>query len=142
MLDIYIGNLPARASVEDVRGLVANLVGEYVLNSCSGTGIFARLKKKLLAQFKGRVVDDAPSFTLVEAMPGRFARYCHISCSSSDETKHIIRELSGAGLLGYALNVRPYFRRNLKNERRRASRRFRHWLGVERRVGERRLAAR
>lgn len=138
MLDIYIGNLPARASVEDVRGLVGSLVGEYVLKSCTGAGIFARLRQKLLAMLKGQQLNDAPSFTLVEAKPGRFARYCHVSCSSRDESKHIISQLSGAGLLGYALEVRPFYQRAPSNERRRSGWHFRPWLGVERRLAERR----
>ena len=140
MLDIYIGNLPRRASVEDVRGLVGSLVGEYILSSCTGAGLFARLWQKMRTKLKGQRPDDAPSFTLVEPKAGRFARYCHVSCSSRDESKHIISQLSGAGLLGNALEVRPFYQRDLSNERRRAGWRLRPWLGVERRLGERRLS--
>jgi hypothetical protein len=138
VLDIYIGNLPARASVEDVRGLVGGIIGTHILNSCNGAGIGARLRKKLLAWFNIRQPNDAPSFDLVEGRMGRFARYCRISCSSSTVTELILSQLSGAGLLGYELEVRPFYSRNPKNERRRAGWHFRQWLGVERRLAERR----
>jgi hypothetical protein len=140
VLDIYIGNLPARATVTDVRALVDGVVGEKLLGANSASGVGARLRKPL--SFLSRLLQSkqqaAPEFTLVEDKAGQFARYVRISGSSRLVAKHIITQLSGAGLHGHALHVRPFYPRILTNERRRAGWRFRRWLGAERRVAERR----
>jgi len=149
VLDVYVGNLSARISVADLRELFADVAEQ----SAFGKGV---RKGASLALFLSSIVARVPwaqtffasirkipqsdelSFTMVDDARGQFARYCRISGYSRDLATRLITLLAGAGLQGQVLEVRPFYSRNLNNDRRRAGWRFHRWLGVERRVGERR----
>lgn len=138
MLDIYVGNLAARASVDDVRELFNGVSKGQTI----GSRVRARLSGLLAHTFPERFhyspPDSGLTFTLVENMQGAYARYCRVSGGSRVVATTLISQLEGAGLHGRALEVRPFYPRTFTNDRRRAGWRFHRWLGVERRQNERR----
>ncbi|HEC18301.1 MAG TPA: RNA-binding protein [Gammaproteobacteria bacterium] len=129
MLDIYIGNLPDRARIDELRELLDEVVGPQPTGSIFG-GILPRVGKKRPSDFV--------RFTLVADAPAGQGRYCRVSGQSRVIAKRMIAQLSGVGLHGQVLEVRPFYPRDISNDRRRAGWHFRLWLGVERRIGERR----
>lgn len=129
MLDIYVGNLPDRASVAELRELFDEVVGHKPRGSFLGS---------FFSSYRNLPVDEPPKFTMVAPVQGRHARYCRISGNSQSAANKIIGQLSGAGLYGQVLEVRPFYPRVMTNDRRRAGWHFRRWLGVERRMNERR----
>jgi len=129
MLDIYVGNLPNRANVAELRELFDEVVSYKPRGSLLGS---------LLSSYRNLPVAEPPKFTMVDSVPGHHARYCRISGNSQSSANKIIGQLSGAGLYGQVLDVRPFYPRAVANDRRRAGWHFRRWLGVERRMGERR----
>lgn len=147
VLDVYVGNLSARVSVADLRELFDELVEQSASDFRKGASLVS-----ILASIVARVPwvrtffgssqkipqADKVSFTMVDDAQGRFARYCRISGYSREVATRLITLLAGVGLQGQVLEVRPFYRRVLNNDRRRAGWRFHRWLGVERRVGERR----
>jgi hypothetical protein len=134
MLDIYVGNLPDRTNVGELRELFDGVVGHKPRGSFLGS-LFPRFLRK----YKQVLPATVEKFTIIESGPGCRGRYCRISGNSRSTAKRIITQLSGAGLHGRALEVRPFHLRKMTNDRRRAGWHFRRWLGVERRVNERRV---
>lgn len=127
MLDIYVGNLPERANTAELRELFVDVAGQKPLVS---------FLSAFLSNYRNVPVNEALKFTMVET--GHGVRYCRISGNSHSAAKKMIGKLSGAGLHGQVLEVRPFYPRKIANDRRRAGWHFRRWLGVERRANERR----
>lgn len=143
MLDIYVGNLPASVSVEDLRELFAAAPGHRLSVTRKGLGMAAlwvsdSWAQHLFADIHQGALSTEPNFTLVEDEQGRFARYCRVSGYSRSSVALLITQLAGVGLQGRVLEIRPFQPRNLSNDRRRAGWHFRRWLGIEGRRGERR----
>lgn len=129
MLDIYVGNIPERANVEELRELFNEVVRHKPRGSFLGS---------FLSGYRNAPVVESPRFNMVAAVQGRHGRYCRISGNSHSAANKIVSQLSGAGLYGQVLEVRPFYPRVIANDRRRAGWHFRRWLGVERRMSERR----
>lgn len=143
MLDIYVGNLPATVSVEDLRELFAAAPGHRPSVARRGLGMAVLWVSESWARHRVAGLHQGhpssePSFTLVEDAQGRFARYCRVSGYSRSSVALLITQLAGVGLQGRVLEIRPFQPRNLSNDRRRAGWHFRRWLGIEGRRGERR----
>jgi hypothetical protein len=155
VLDVYVGNLPGRISVDDLHELFDGVAGQKTFGLRKGlqrallqdlwleplmSALSARLPwaKNFLAAFQKTPQVAELNFTMVNDAQGQFARYCRISGYSHSRAIRLIEQLEGVGLLGRVLEVRPFYSRILTNDRRRAGWHFRRWLGVERRVGERR----
>ena len=137
MLDIYVGNLPDRANVAALRELFDDVVRHKPRGSFLGS-FLSRYLPSYLSSYRNSPVDAPLQFTMVNPVQGRRARYCRISGNSQSSASKIIEQLSGAGLYGQVLEVRPFYPRVMTNDRRRAGWHFRRWLGVERRMSERR----
>lgn len=133
MIEVFVGNLPSRANVQDVRDLFNAARGLKLKGSW-----LSRQGKRLLRRLLRRPAVNAPHFYLVETNHGRFPRYIRISAYPRREGQLLISHLVGINLLGNALEIREYRQRNPVNDRRRAGWHFHRWLGVERRGGERR----
>ncbi len=129
MLDIYVGNIPSRANEIELEELFDEVAGQQPLDS---------ILTSLLLKLNGAAASKIAKFTMVETERGKYNRYCRISGNRRGKAKKIIARLSGAGLHGQVLEVRPFYPRIMTNDRRRAGWSFRRWLGVERRVSERR----
>lgn len=137
MLDVYVGNLPGRVSADDLRELFDGVVGQNVAGKGS---IAARLSwtQNLFSFVRKTPQTTELAFTMVDAAQDKSARYCRVSGCSHSFASQLISQLEGVGLHGKVLEVRPFQPRILTNDQRRAGWRFHRWLGVERRVGERR----
>ena len=131
MLDVYVGNLPGRVSTDDLRDLFSGVTESSLASRLSWTqNLFSLVRKAPQAA--------ELSFTMVDASQGHPSRYCRVSGYSRSNATQVIEQLTGAGLHGKTLEIRPFYPRILTNDRRRAGWRFRRWLGVERRLSERR----
>jgi hypothetical protein len=158
VLDVYVGNLPKRISVDDLHELFDGVMGQKTFASRKGSqqglprglrpdvwlaplaAILARVSwaQNLLSNIRKIPRAAELNFTMVSDAQGHFARYCRVSGYSRSRATRLIEQLAGVGLQGRVLEVRPFYTRNLSNDRRRAGWQFHRWLGVERRVGERR----
>lgn len=160
MLDLYVGNLSRRVSVDDVRDLFDGVNQKQTFGLRQGLrdglrkglskspkvqAIAASLlapaswAKNLLTGARNVPQDVELTFTMVECKQGQFGRYCRISGYTRGRANKLIEQFSGVGFQGQALEVRPFHSRDLDNDRRRAGWHFRRWLGVESRAKERRL---
>jgi hypothetical protein len=136
MIEVFVGNLPSRATVQDVRDLF-----NAADNLKRKGGWLGRQGKRLLRRLLRHPAETGPRFYLIETHHGRFPRYIRISAFPRQQGQQLIARLVGINLLGKALEIREYQSRNPANDRRRAGWHFRRWLGVERRAAERRRVA-
>ena len=147
MLDVYVGNLSGRVSVDDLRELFDGVLGRntFGLRKAAWTNALIALlgrapwAQRFLSRLQKIPQDTELSFKMVDAAEGQSSRYCLVSGYTRSSAARLIRQLEGAGFQGRALDVRPFQQRILDSDPRRAGWRFHRWLGVERRVAERRL---
>jgi hypothetical protein len=135
MIEVFVGNLPSRARVQDVRDLF-----DAARKLKPKGSLLARWGGRLYRFLMRRPAAGAPRFYLIESAQGRFPPYIRISAYPRQEGQLLISRLTGINLLGNTLEVREFRARALDNDRRRAGWHFRRWLGIERRRGERRSA--
>ena len=148
MFDVYVGNLPGRISVDDLHELFDGVTGQKTRGLPqrglrAGSLMSALLARVPWAQEIFASLRKTPraaelNFTMINDAQGQFARYCRISGYSRPLATRLIEQLAGVGLQGRVLEVRPFYPRILSNDRRRAGWHFRRWLGIERRLSERR----
>lgn len=131
VLDVYIGNLPNRAGVDDLRELFDGVSGQKSMASV--------LAKKILANCANTPRNTEPQFSVVSDAQGRYMRYCRVSGYSHAAATRLITQLTGLSLHGQILEVRPFYPRALANDPRRVGWHFRRWLGFEGRVADRRI---
>jgi hypothetical protein len=136
MIEVFVGNLPSRASIQDVRELF-----ETAWKLKPKGSLMARWGERLYRRLLQRPAASAPRFYLIESAQGRFPPYIRISAYPRQEGQMLITRLAGINLLGNTLQIREFRARTLDNDRRRAGWHFRRWLGIERRQGERRRAS-
>lgn len=148
MLDVYVGNLPARVSANDLRELFDGVSGQNLFGLKKDSGHVSLIAlllahvpwaQNFLSHFRKKPQAAELDFTMVYAAQGQSSRYCRVSGYSRSSANQLIAQLEGAGLQGRVLDVRAFYPRNLTNDRRRAGWRFHRWLGVERRANERRF---
>ena len=130
MLDVYIGNLPNRVNVDDLRELFDGVSGRKSMVSV--------LRQKIIANLGNTPRNIEPKFSVVDDTQGHFARYCKVSGYPRATASRLIRQLSGLSLHGQMLEVRPFYPRALANDPRRTGWHFRRWLGAENRIADRR----
>ena len=148
MLDVYVGNLSGRVSADDLRELFDGVLGRNTFGLRKAAWALRKAAIALLGRaswaqgFLSRLQkapqDTELSFKMVDAAQGQSTRYCLVSGYSRSSANRLIRRLEGAGFQGRALDVRPFQLRISNSDPRRAGWRFHRWLGIERRVAERR----
>ena len=146
MLDVYVGNLSCRVSADDLRELFDGVLGRntFGLRKVTWTNALIALlggaswAQSFLSRLQKIPQDTELSFKMVDAAQGQSTRYCLVSGYTRSSATRLIRQLEGAGLQGRALDVHPFQLRFSNSDPRRAGWRFHRWLGVERRVAERR----
>ncbi len=108
-MQVYIGNLSARATTHDIRTLGGR---------AARGGVFRRLPQWSLS------TDSC--------------YYCVMETESDKQARHLIRRLAGKEYHGRCLVAREFVARSNGNDRRAPGWRLRPWRGVERRVSDRR----
>jgi hypothetical protein len=112
-VDIYIGNLPASATMHDVRTACRKWDVKAVFERQSGIYKIGKPYQFFIARF---------------------------GAGEEKEARRLIQQLKGISLQGRAIEVREYINRSYSHERRAIDWRTRPWSGVERRRHERRLS--
>jgi hypothetical protein len=110
-VDIFIGNLPASATLHDIRSV------------CRKWDFGADFERK-----RGIYQIGKPFQYFV----------AHFGPGQEKEAERLVRQLKGASLHGRTIEVREYYKRSYSHERRALGWRDRPWDGVERRSQDRR----
>lgn len=111
-MDVFIGNLPPSATLEEIREIHGNWRFNAVIRRVDGQDKSGRLYRYFLVHF---AVDDEKA------------------------AQQLIKQLHGLSYYGRKIEVRPFIHRSYCNERRALDWREKPWHAEERRLGERRI---
>ncbi len=114
-MDVFIGNLPASISFNEIRKLHGNWNFDVAVERVDGQDRHGNEFHYFLAHFPPQ---------------------------AEAEAERLIREMSGISCYGNLLDVREFIHRSYSNERRALDWREKRWDQPERRIAERRKGSR